>query len=263
MSLSIGERLKSARSAKGVSLEMVARTTKIQRRILQALEEDRVEEVLDSSYSKIFMKKYAAYLGLDGAVLVEEYQASHSPPALEQPVAPAPLAGQTKSGDSSRFSQILIPAGLGLLALIGLSFFGYLAMDLFHTVQETRKAVPGTKGTGYSAVRVPLVPGTKVMTVERVPAAPKLLVPRAVPLKLTVQTKADVWMQVKSDGAVIFQNVLTKGSRESWTAKQELELWTGNAGAMELTLNGQSLGSPGSGVKKGIKITHEGLREPG
>ena len=80
MSLSIGERLKSARSAKGLSLEAVARATKIQRNILQSMEEDQVEAFLDPAYAKIFMKKYAAYLGIDGAVLLEEYQASR--PAL-------------------------------------------------------------------------------------------------------------------------------------------------------------------------------------
>ena len=81
-------------------------------------------------------------------------------------------------------------------------------------------------------------------------------------MKLTIRTKADVWMQVKSDGTVIFQNVLPKGSQESWTAKEELELWTGNAGAMELILNGTPLGNPGIGVKKGIKVTRMGLAFP-
>ena len=259
MSLSIGERLKSARSAKGLSLEAVARATKIQRNILQSMEEDQVEAFLDPAYAKIFMKKYAAYLGIDGAILVEEYQVSR-PVLPAEPSAPLETGiGGTKSGDPSRFVRVLLPAGLGLLALIGLSFFGYLAMDLFHTVKESRRS-PASRPAASAQRGKAKVP--TALTVERVPAAPKLLVPRSMPLKLTIQTKADVWMQVKSDGTVIFQNVLSKGSRESWVAKEVLELWTGNAGAMDLNLNGQSLGSPGSGVRKGIKITHEGLREP-
>lgn len=249
MSLAIGERLKSARSAKGLSLEAVARATKIQRRILEAMEEDQVEEILDWAYAKIFMKKYAGYLGLDGAVVVEEYLTSHAP--LQERLNPSLEAPSPKPRETSALSRILIPAGLGLMALTGLSFLGYLVMDLIGNLKENRRAARAMPA--QSAPRTP--------TVEKVPAALKLIVPFSVPLKLTVSTKADVWMQVKSDGTVIFQNVLPKGSKESWTAKEELELWTGNAGAMELSLNGRPLGSPGSGVKKGIKVTHEGLKQ--
>ena len=250
MSLSIGERLKSARSAKGASLEAVARATKIQRRILEAMEEDRLEEVLDWAYAKIFMKKYANYLGLDGAVVVEEYLASHAP--LQERLNPSVETNSPKPSGDAPLLRILIPAGLGLLALTGLSFLGYLVMDLVGNLKENRRAVQSA-----SAQNTPRTP-----TVERVPAAPKLIVPLSAPLKLTISTKADVWMQVKSDGTVIFQNVLSKGSKESWTAKEELEIWTGNAGAMELSLNGRPLNNAGSGVKKGIKVTHEGLKLP-
>ena len=254
MSLSIGERLKSARSAKGASLEAVARATKIQRRILEAMEEDRLEEVLDWAYAKIFMKKYASYLGLNGAAVVEEYLSSHAP--LKERLNPPLEESPSKPRSDPSLPRILIPAGLGLLGLLGLSFLGYLVMDLIGNLKESRSGSPAA-AAGRRERPKPAAP-----TVERVPAAPKWIVPLSVPLKLTVSTKADVWMQIKSDGTVIFQNVLAKGAKESWTANQELEIWTGNAGAMELSLNGRPLNSIGAGVKKGIKITHEGLKLP-
>ena len=71
MSLSLGERLKSAREAKRISLEDACRITKIQRRVLQAIEAGRVEEILDPTYAKIFVKKYASFLGIDGSALLE------------------------------------------------------------------------------------------------------------------------------------------------------------------------------------------------
>lgn len=89
-----------------------------------------------------------------------------------------------------------------------------------------------------------------------------LLVPLSETLELTVRTSADAWVQVKSDGDVIFQNVLPKGSREIWTAKKELELWTANAGAIELTLNGKRLEGLGRGVKRGVRVAHAGLKLP-
>lgn len=259
VSLSIGERLKSARSAKGLSLEAVARTTKIQRGLLEAMEEDRLEEILDWAYAKIFLKKYAGHLGLDGAALVAEVLASRAP--LEErlsgsvetpPLQPAGLIPRTAG--PSPLARVLVPAGLGLLGLTGLAFLGYLVVDLQGNLRESRRLAGPSSAQGMK-------PKPEGPTVEKVPAAPKLIVPLSVPLKLTVSSKADVWMQIKADGTVIFQNVLAKGSRETWTAREELEIWTGNAGAMELSLNGRALGSPGSGVRKGIKVTREGLKQ--
>ena len=245
MSLSIGERLQTARKAKNLTLEDAVRSTKIQRRTLEAIEEDRVGEELDAVYAKIFLKKYATFLGLDGAALAEEYLSFHGP------IPEASLIPQTETTTKRptlpALRQIFIPAGVGLMSLIGLSFLGYLGKDLYGALSKRSEKVVHSLHE-----KKPL---------SQKPAAPKSIVPRGQPLKLTIRTKADVWMQVKSDGTVIFQNVLPKDSQESWTAKEELELWTGNAGAMELILNGTPLGNLGTGVKKGMKVTHEGLKQ--
>ncbi len=265
---SIGGRLKSAREAKGMNLQEASQATKVQRKILEAIEEDRVEEVLDLTYAKIFLKKYASFLGVDGLSLVEEYQSLHGP-VPEHPIAPKPAVENTSSFSSLR--NVLVPASIALVALIGIAFIGYLALDLYSTLKHAKspaaKAVP-QKGRSHgvrNVVEERSEPATaKPRPVQRQPAvSSKQLVPRPQPLRLTVRAKADVWMQVKSDGTIIFQNVLPKGSHENWTAQEELELWTGNAAAMELQLNGTPLDNLGSGVKKGIKVTRDGLKVPG
>ena len=248
MSLSIGERLKSARKEKGKGLEEVARATKIQRNILEAIEENRVEELLDAVYSKIFLKKYAAFLGLDGAALMEEYLALHGSTLENQANLQPPESSSL--APAVGFREVLLPAAIGLMAFIGLVFIGYLSLNLYKNLSHLPKVSAPRPVPPRAAARPPI---------EKKEEGPKLLIPRSHPLKLTVHTRAEVWMQVKADGAVIFQNVLPKGAQESWTAKEELELWTGNAGAMELDLNGKPLSSPGSGVKKGIRVTHRGL----
>lgn len=69
-------------------------------------------------------------------------------------------------------------------------------------------------------------------------------------------------MQVKSDGKVLFQNVLPKGRSETWTGNDHIELWVGNAAVLSMTLNGNSLEPLPSGVMKGIRVTRYGLRLP-
>lgn len=243
MGLSIGERLRSAREAKGLTLEEVCRVTKIQRSILEAIEADQVEEVLELAYARIFIKKYAAFLGLDGAGLVEEYVAiqgglpqvslSVESTSSRQPAAPA-------------LRKVLVPAAVGLVGLIGLVFISQLAAGFLRSAASG----PGRR------------PSVQPSSAAGSPPPSKPLIPLSKPLRLTINTSQEVWLQVKSDGTVVFQNVLPKGARESWVAKRELELWTGNAGAMDLSLNGKALGSLGRGVKKGVKVTHLGLEFP-
>jgi len=80
-------------------------------------------------------------------------------------------------------------------------------------------------------------------------------------ISLDIRAKENCFIQVKSDGRVIFQNILKKGRSESWQAKDKIELSLGNAGAVELEVNGKrisGMGRRGQAIKN-ILITKEGL----
>ena len=69
---------------------------------------------------------------------------------------------------------------------------------------------------------------------------------------------------MKIDGQTIFRNVLKKGHFEYWEAKKEIEFSLGNAGGVDVEVNGKlfsPLGRRGQ-VIKNIKITKEGLAVP-
>ncbi len=83
---------------------------------------------------------------------------------------------------------------------------------------------------------------------------------KKLPLRLTIEAIDNVWLRVTSDGKVLFQTVLKRGTSESWTATQVLEVWTGNSSNMSLTINGTSIGSPGKGVIKKMLVSHDGVK---
>ena len=63
---------------------------------------------------------------------------------------------------------------------------------------------------------------------------------------------------------MVFQNILKKGRYESWQADQKIEFSLGNAGVVDLEVNGKlvsNLGRRGQ-VIKNIVITREGLTIP-
>lgn len=80
----IGQKLESARQAKGVTVSEAGRATKILSKFIEAMEADDFGVLSAPVYAKSFIKMYAQYLGLDAKPLVEEYVTQHSATALPQ-----------------------------------------------------------------------------------------------------------------------------------------------------------------------------------
>ncbi|MEE9367620.1 MAG: helix-turn-helix transcriptional regulator [Pontiella sp.] len=74
----IGQKLESARQAKGVTVSEAGRATKILSKFIEAMEADDFGVLSAPVYAKSFIKMYAKYLGLDARPLVEEYVVQHS-----------------------------------------------------------------------------------------------------------------------------------------------------------------------------------------
>ena len=68
---SVGQRLRAAREAKGMSIEDIAASTRIPTRHLLSLEESEWDKLPASTYSVGFAKNYAGAVGLDKAEIAE------------------------------------------------------------------------------------------------------------------------------------------------------------------------------------------------
>lgn len=53
------------------------------------------------------------------------------------------------------------------------------------------------------------------------------------------------WTEVKADGKTVFEGTVEKGKTESWKGREKVVITAGNAGAVELKLNGKELGKAG------------------
>ena len=80
----IGQKLETARQAKGVTVSEAGQATKILSRFIEAMEADDFGALSAPVYARSFIKMYAKYLGLDAVPLVEEYVAQHAPKAQRQ-----------------------------------------------------------------------------------------------------------------------------------------------------------------------------------
>ncbi|WEV71368.1 helix-turn-helix domain-containing protein [Lactobacillus sp. ESL0785] len=69
----IGDKLRSAREAKGLSIADIEKATKIQGRYLTAIEQNEFDKLPGDFYVRAFIRQYAQVVGLDGKKLLSEY----------------------------------------------------------------------------------------------------------------------------------------------------------------------------------------------
>jgi cytoskeleton protein RodZ len=68
-----GAKFRKAREKKGISLDDVSNVTKISARMLQAIEEEKFDQLPGGVFNKGFIRAYAKHLGIDDQEAVTEY----------------------------------------------------------------------------------------------------------------------------------------------------------------------------------------------
>ena len=62
---------------------------------------------------------------------------------------------------------------------------------------------------------------------------------------VTLQATALVWTRIGVDGRTAYEGTLTAGTRRTFTGRRVIDLHLGNAGGVQLTVNGSPRGAPG------------------
>ncbi|MFH1442112.1 MAG: RodZ domain-containing protein [Candidatus Omnitrophota bacterium] len=263
----IGARLKKIRLEKGRSLEDVHRDTKIHFNVLRALEEDSLMNY-SPVYIKGFLKIYCHYLGVNPDEFIIE--AKKSKPSVET------IGEVKKQALPDNKPSVFISAAAALLKfirgkvkiIIGIVIVFFLLMGLFKIgkfmilkIGQWSKRPKTEAVVSISKQKEKPAPAAKRSKKNNsvVKTENKAAVSSGV--KLTIRAKDNCWLQVKSDGKNIFQGILRKGRVEGWKANEKIELSVGNAGVLELEVNGKilsSLGRKGQSIKN-ILITKDGL----
>jgi cytoskeleton protein RodZ len=114
---SVGQDLRAARLRRGDEIAAVSRALKIRKDHLEALENDRIEDLPGKTYAIGFVRSYARHLGLDSAQFVERYKQDISGRADEQVREPAPI----HQDEGRRLPQgwRLIAGAVGILLIWG------------------------------------------------------------------------------------------------------------------------------------------------
>lgn len=281
----LGERLRRAREAKGLSLKEAAERLALKASVLEALEACRFEALPEPPLARGYLRRYALLLGLDPEPLLALYprQAPPPPPRKGPGRRPFPLG-----------------LFLFLLLLFGLGYGAYLLLrprpvqvvevappppskpperyplrvvseppgarvylDGFYLGQTPLESPP-VEG-GKRVLRLEL-PGYEPLEAEVLLKAPLTLTYRLKPLpqpppasppvpvekgKLVLKLEGRSWLRVRQGDKRLYEGIPEVGAELSFDLPVEVR--AGNPGAVRVILEGQDLGpmgEPGKPVTK-------------
>jgi len=143
---SFGEKLKQEREKRKISLEDISVSTKIGTRMLQALEEDKFNQLPGGIFNKGFVRAYSRFVGLDEDQTVAEYlQASgDAPPPRTEIVSRDEAREDSNEGNVDRVEASTdnparnIPWGLLAAALLVIAIL--LALWSHHQRAKPQKS---------------------------------------------------------------------------------------------------------------------------
>jgi cytoskeletal protein RodZ len=196
MRATVGERLRHAREARGLTLEDVATQTRVPIRHLRAIEDSNFDELPAVTYTVGFGRSYANAVGLDGAEIGRELRAQLGDGVRGPTVSPAVYAPPDPARVPSR--SLAWVAGLLLIVLVA----GYLYWR--SSLDDTDDlAQPATAPTEQQAEPQPAT--------QPQPAAPANVQGQPVTLVAT----QDVWMHINdaANNKRLYYGTLKAGER--------------------------------------------------
>lgn len=240
--MAIGARLRQAREQQQLSLEDISRVTRVQPRVLAALEDESYSRLPPRTYTRGMVRAFAREVGLDPDDTARDYVAAMD--AAQAPVSaehtpPAPIEPATPS---------FRPAAVGLAALLTIA--AVVAWNLPVNESEPGPQAVGTAGFGEPVSAASPPPGAPADTASSPGSADEL----SVVLEATRRS----WVAASADGARVIYRILQPGERETLRATREIALRVGDAGAVTWAVNGKRRGTMGeSGEVRDVTVSRE------
>jgi cytoskeletal protein RodZ len=265
----IGELLRRTREEKGLSLKDVQVETKIRTRYLEALERGDDSVAPGEVYFRGFLRTYANFLGLDGQELAARYRALKEAERASQ-VVPPPSRRRTVRPPRTLSITALV---LFLLAVLFSAWWAWQSGLLPIRAGSSRESPPGRpqpapaaaqapgpapgapEGAGTPQPGGPAVGPSPSVAVERSGGPAGVVTFRvqgATSLEVRASFRDRCWVRVTADGVVQEEATFAAGQERLWRARATLRLRLGNAGAVELSVNGVPtgvLGGPGQVIE--------------
>lgn len=270
---SIGETLRRERLRQGLDLQHLSESTKIGTRMLQAMESDDFTKLPGGVFTRSFIKQYATALGMDPASLEPELKALH---VAGDEGTRFDVRRDTQPGSTHRTFSSLSDRGPDSDSLLASAVWVLLTLlvcgGVYYIMNRDTSVAPSRQQTATSAENKP---EPKAQTTRpQPPSQPQSQsLPSAQPVQSTPPLSAGgpvqvvlsasepAWVSVTADGKSAYVGILQANEKKEISASERVKIVAGNAGGLEISLNGKALDSIGpKGQVRVVELTPAGAQ---
>lgn len=224
MNKNIGEILKKAREEKGLTIEDIARETKIQIKYLKALEDGEFHIVPGKTYLKGFLKNYALVVGIKQNEIISKYEEFLKDDKVEEEIEE--VEKDLKKINKNDMKKSII---IAIIVLFGF----YVAVNALKMItnknEETNK-----------------VEKIEVLENDKKEEERKEFEVKRIEFKtLEIKANSKVWVEIREDGKKFFIDYLEKDKTVEIKSKNKILVKISHASKAEIIYNNENLGNLG------------------
>ena len=258
----IGKKLQAARQAKGYTLDDLQQITKIQKRYLIAIEDEKFDELPGDFYVRAFVKQYANTVGLDGDDLLKEYEddlpkaktaeySDHIAQAVESRASQHKTIGNQVSKSRKYVPTIIITVVIILvLAAIWFTAIARSHRDSSTRIDNSSVSVSGEsrKKASSSSKKATKKPAVAALKLKQTSRSGNSVTYTADKLKadttLQINPTDRAWMQVRANDNDLLNRTLNANDKAKIKVGRDttsLVITVGNARATKLRIDNQTI----------------------
>ena len=228
--MTLGEFLQQARENAGLSVDELAHIVNLRPGLIRAMESNDFLPCGGDTYARGHIRNISQITGANAQELLTMYDAEHS---VDSRSIHAQLvdnnAAAIRSENRKLSWKVLVGASLSIVVLIGVAQFAISAVDSepAATSMVIEKAEP---------TQTP----TPSPTASAAPTTPSSTVNNELTLSIAA-TRGNSNIDVVIGGASVYKGPLFQGESKSFVGESSISIYLGNAGDLDLTLNGEKL----------------------
>lgn len=237
--LSIGRALQQARIAAGLTVDDVSTATRVRIAIVHAIEKDDFAPCGGDVYARGHIRTLARAVRLDPAPLLAQFDSEHG--GRPAPTTAAPLFEAERIRPERRgpnWTAAMVAAIVVVIGFVGVTLFD----DGDDEGSRTQVAEGSTPTAGKTDKPTPKADKPKSSPKAEASESAIAAAPRD---KVTVQVSAvdgRSWISAKDhNGRLLFDGLLKQGDSKTFQDKQKIDLVLGDAGAIQLYVNGKKI----------------------
>ncbi|WP_328493609.1 DUF4115 domain-containing protein [Streptomyces sp. NBC_00414] len=234
---SVGDALRQARIAAGLTVDDVSNATRVRIAIVHAIEQDDFGPCGGDVYARGHIKTLARAVDLDPVPLLDRYDAAHGGRPAPTPAAPMFEAERIRpERRGPNWTAAMVAAIVAVIGFVGFTMFSGDDGD-----GKKTQVAEGSTPTASKPVKTKPTP-TKPDTPKSDPSDAIAAAPQD---KVTVQVSAPdgrSWISAKDhNGRLLFDGLLEQGDSKTFQDKEKVDLVLGDAGAIQLYVNGKKI----------------------